>query len=329
MKHAFVTGGSGFLGANLVEQLIEDGWRVTAMHRQTSKTEMLRSMGAELVEASLGDLDSLRRAIPQNVDAVFHMAANTNMWRGGNAQQWKDNVEGSANIARVAREKHVGRMVVTSSISAYGYHKGRITEESEKLADDPRHHYLYTKKREEISVRNEIEQGLDAVFLNPCAIVGKYDTSSWAQTFFLIDKNQLPGIPPGWGSFCHAGAVARAHITAVEKGRCGENYILAGTDASFLEFFGKISELLHKPVPKRTTPAFVIQSIAWFSDLWSRLSGNEPIITPEKATLVTRRVVASSDKAERELGYQSKVALDTMLCECRDWLVQQNLLESK
>ncbi|BBM01520.1 SDR family oxidoreductase [Microbulbifer sp. GL-2] len=329
MKHAFVTGGSGFLGANLVEQLIKDGWRVTAMHRQTSKTEMLRSMGAELVEASLDDPDSLHAAIPQNVDAVFHMAANTNMWRGGNAQQWKDNVEGAANIARVAREKHVGRMVVTSSISAYGYHQDRITEESEKLADDPRHHYLYTKKREEIAVRNEIEQGLNAVFLNPCAIVGKYDTSSWAQTFFLIDKNQLPGIPPGWGSFCHAGAVARAHITAVEKGRCGENYILAGTDASFLEFFGKISELLHKPVPKRTTPAFVIQSIAWFSDLWSRVSGNEPIITPEKATLVTRRVVASSAKAERELGYQSQVALDTMLCECRDWLVQQNLLESK
>ncbi|WP_445355443.1 SDR family oxidoreductase [Microbulbifer sp. EKSA008] len=329
MKHAFVTGGTGFLGANLVEQLVGDGWKVTAMHRRTSNTDMLRSLGVNLVEASLNDPQSLQAAIPNNVDALFHMAANTSMWRGGNAQQWKDNVEGAANIAKVAREKNVGRMVVTSSISAYGYHKERITEESDKLADDPHHHYLYTKKREEISVRKEIEQGLDAVFLNPCAIVGKYDTTSWAQTFFLIDKNQLPGVPPGWGSFCHAGAVARAHIDAVEKGRCGENYILAGTDASFLEFFGKIAELLHKPVPKRTTPAFLIQSIAWFSDLWSRVSGQEPVITPEKATLVTRRVVASSAKAERELGYQSGVALDTMLCECRDWLVQNNLLESK
>ncbi|WP_444899555.1 SDR family oxidoreductase [Microbulbifer sp. VAAC004] len=329
MKHAFVTGGSGFLGANLVEQLKADGWRVTAMHRKTSNTERLRNMGVELVEASLNDSDSLRSAIPDDVDALFHMAANTSMWRGGNAQQWKDNVEGAANIAKVAREKNVGRMIVTSSISAYGYHKDTITEESEKRADDPRHHYLYTKKREEIAVRKEIDKGLDAVFLNPCAIVGKFDTSSWAQTFFLIDKNQLPGVPPGWGSFCHAGAVARAHIEAVEKGRCGENYILAGTDASFLEFFGKIAELLHKPVPKRTTPAFVIQSIAWFSDVWSRVSGKEPVITPEKATLVTRRVVASSSKAERELGYQSEVTLDAMLCECRDWLVEQKLLEIK
>ncbi|WP_299941142.1 SDR family oxidoreductase [uncultured Microbulbifer sp.] len=329
MKHAFVTGASGFLGTNLVEQLCADGWQVTAMHRHTTDTRRLRSMGVALVEGYLEDPDSLRTAIPKNVDVLFHIAANTSLWRGGNAQQWRDNVTGSANIARVAREKNVGRLIVTSSIAAYGYHSEIITENSEKRADNPHHHYLYTKKRGELAVQREIALGLDAVFLNPCAIVGKYDTHNWAQTFFLIDQGQLPGVPPGYGSFCHAGAVARAHIDAVEKGRCGENYILAGTDASFLEFFGKIAELRHKPVPKRTSPAFVIHSVAWCSDLWSRVSRREPVITPQKATLVTGQVVASSAKAERELDYQSGVALETMLCECHDWLVQQKLLEPK
>jgi hypothetical protein len=275
--------------------------------------------------------------MPDNIDAVFHLAANTNMWRGGNAQQWRDNVEGSANIARVARETFArstfarrttaGRMIVTSSIAAYGYHRGRIDEQSEKRADDPRHGYLYTKKRGEEAVRREIENGLDAVFLNPCAIVGKYDTSSWAQTFFLIEQNKLPGVPPGRGSFCYAGAVARAHIDAFHKGRCGENYILAGTDASFLEFFGKIAALLGKPVPKRAMPAVVIRTVGRLSDLWSRISGREPVVTPEKAALVTRRVEASSDKAIRELGYRTDVGLDAMLAECHQWLVQQGLLK--
>lgn len=329
MKHAFVTGGTGFLGANLIEQLIADGWRVTAMYRHGSNIARLRELGAKPVQAALGDAGSLRAAIPENIAAVFHAAANTSMWRGGNVQQWRDNVEGSANIARVAREKKAGRLIVTSSISAYGYHRDSINESSPQLADDPRYGYLYTKKRTELAVREEIERGLDAVFLNPCAIVGKYDTSSWAQTFFMIENDQLPGVPPGQGSFCHAGAVARAHINAFHRGRCGENYILAGTDASFLEFFGRIAVLLDKPVPQRTTPAIVIQTVGCLSDLWSRVTGREPKVTPEKAALITRRVVASSAKAKRELDYQTGMDLDGMLRECRDWLMEQGLLRGK
>lgn len=324
--HAFITGGTGFLGANLIEQLIADGWRVTAMHRPGSNVARLRALGAEPVQASLDDIESLRRALPEQVEAVFHVAANTSMWRGGNARQWRDNVEGSANIAQVAREKNAGRMIVTSSISAYGYRHQRIDESSPQLADDPRYGYLYTKKRAELAVRREIDRGLDAVFLNPCAVVGKYDTSSWAQTFFLIEKDQLPGVPPGQGSFCHVGAVARAHINAWHRGRCGENYILAGIEASFLEFFGRIAALLGKPVPARTTPAFVIHTIGQLSDLWSRISGREPRVTPQKAALITRRLCASSAKAERELDYRSDVDLDTMLRECHGWLLQQGLL---
>lgn len=325
---AFVTGGTGFLGANLIEQLLGDGWQVTAMHRPGSDTSLIDKPGVQLVQASLDDCDSLRAAMPADVDAVFHVAANTSMWRGGRVQQWRDNVEGSANIAQVAREKNAGRLIVTSSISAYGYHTGKIDEQSPQLADDPGFGYLYTKKRAELAVRAEIERGLDAVFLNPCAIVGKYDTSSWAQTFFMIEKNQLPGVPPGSGSFCHVGAVARAHIDAFHRGRCGENYILAGCDASFLEFFGNIARLLGKPVPKSTTPAFVLRTVGRLADIWSRVSGREPVITPEKAALITRRVVASSDKAERELGYQPAADLGEMLCECRDWLIERKLLQA-
>ncbi|GAA5525830.1 aurachin B dehydrogenase [Microbulbifer aestuariivivens] len=326
MKHAFITGGTGFLGANLIEQLVAQGWRVTALHRPGSDTRIAESLGAELVPGSLADRNSLKRALAEGVDAVFHVAANTSMWRGGRAQQWRDNVEGSANLARVARESGAARMVVTSSISAYGYQRQPIDEQSPQLADDPRYGYLYSKKRAELAVREEIEKGLDAVFLNPCGIVGKYDTGNWAQSFFLIQDGKLPGVPPGSGSFCHAAEVARAHIAAFEKGRSGENYILAGVDASFLEFFGHIARLLGKPVPERTTPAIVIHLLAQVSDLLSRVTGKEPRITPEKAALITRRVTANCDKARRELGYRGDVPLDTMLRESRDWLIERGLL---
>ncbi|AQQ69127.1 oxidoreductase [Microbulbifer agarilyticus] len=331
---AFVTGGTGFLGANLIEQLVADGWQVTAMHRPSSDPARLRALGATSVAASLGDIESLRAALPQELDAVFHLAGNTSMWRGGDAQQWQDNVEGSANLARVAREHfaaqpdaHRGRMIVTSSISAYGYHSDVISEASPKLATNPRFHYHYSKMHAEQAVLREAAKGLDVVFLNPCAIVGKYDVSSWAQTFFMLAENKLPGVPPGAGSFCHAGAVARAHISAFHRGRSGENYILAGTDASFLEFFGIIAKLVGVPAPKRTTPALAIHTLARISDIAARFSGREPAVTPQKATMLTGRALADCSRAERELGYQSRVSLEDMLTESRDWLVAEGLLQ--
>ncbi|WP_066960192.1 NAD-dependent epimerase/dehydratase family protein [Microbulbifer sp. Q7] len=329
---AFVTGGTGFLGANLIEQLVGDGWQVTAMHRAGSDTGRLRRLGAMPVQASLDDVDSLRAALPADLDAVFHVAGNTSMWRGGDAQQWQDNVVGSANLARVARahfdrQAKPGRMIVTSSISAYGYHKGVISEASPKRALEPRDHYHYSKLQAEQAVQAEIAHGLDAVFLNPCAIVGKYDVSSWAQTFFLMAENRLPGVPPGAGSFCHAAAVARAHIDAFQRGQRGENYILAGTDASFLEFFGVIARLLGVPAPRRTTPAPVIHTLAACSDLVSRVTGREPAVTPQKARMLTDRAVADCRRAQRELGYRNDIALEAMLRESRDWLVAEGLLK--
>src|SRR5271169_2269855 len=144
-RAAFVTGGTGFVGLNLVKELMIRGWDVTALHRPSSDLKFLKRFRPKLALGAITDAASLDAAIPQGTDTVFHVAGNTNMWRGGNAEQTRDNVDGTRNIVEAALAKGVRRLVVTSSISAYGPVDGEITEETPSLAANSKVNYQRNK----------------------------------------------------------------------------------------------------------------------------------------------------------------------------------------
>ena len=107
MPTAFVTGGTGFLGSNLVSLLKEEGWQVIAMHRGTTSADRLTTLGAEPRSAELDDVESLKRAMPEGVDAVFHVAASISWWRFDREQQERVNVGGTRNVAEAALAKAI------------------------------------------------------------------------------------------------------------------------------------------------------------------------------------------------------------------------------
>jgi dihydroflavonol-4-reductase len=174
-------------------------------------------------------------------------------------------------------------------------------------------------------VRATLTRGLDAVIMNPASIIGRGDVSGWARLIRMAVAGKLPGVPPGALSFCHGGEVARAHINAVEHGRSGENYLLGGTDASFLELVRTIGEVTGHRVPSRVTPAPVLRAMGHLSEWASHLTGKPPALTPESAYLVTRHFFCDSGKAVRELDYCPR-ALRSMVEESYRWLRQEALL---
>ncbi len=326
-KTAFVTGGTGFLGINLIQQLVSERWEVTALHRPNSDLTHLKSFEVQLKVGSITDIDSLEKAMPKGVEAVFHVAGNTNLWTMRNATQTKDNVEGTSNMVSTALKLKARRFIHTSSIAAYGFHSETITEQTPSTAAYSKINYFRTKWLAEQEVRKGIEQGLDAVILNPSNIIGPYDYNNWSQVFTLIQNGKLPGVGSGMSSFCHVREVAKAHIAAFEKGQSGANYIFAGTDATYREMAQIIAQLLgHEKFPK-TLPDFVLQLVGKLS-LWrSYLTRKEPDITPEKVALFTNRCLARSEKAEKELNYKS-VPLELMLEDCYHWMKKEGLLSS-
>ena len=326
MPHAFVTGGTGFLGGHLIHLLRAAGWQVTAMHRPQSRPDSVLAAGATPVAASLTDLPSLLNAMPEAVDAVFHSAANTAMWRRRNAEQTRDNVDGTGNMVAAALQRRARRFIHTSSISAWGIQSSRIDEQTPSRAEHDWINYNRSKYLAEQQVRQGIARGLDAVILNPCGIIGAGDRHNWAQLVMLINQGKLPGVPPGSGSFCDVREVAKAHLAAWQHGRCGSNYILAGVEASFLELARTIAHQLGRSGPRRPIPAWLLRIAGHLYPLAGLWSDQEPRLTPEKVALVTHRVTADGQRAITELGFNATVPLTEMVQECIDWMRAEGML---
>ncbi|HEY8042435.1 MAG TPA: SDR family oxidoreductase [Polyangiaceae bacterium] len=327
-RTAFVTGGTGFLGRHIIEQLTSLGWRVVALRRPSSEVKHLRAYpGVELVVGSITDAKSLARAMPDGCDAVFHVAGNTSLWSGGDAEQTRDNVDGTRNMVETALAKKARRFVHTSSVAAFGDQEHvPFDETATSHAPASRINYERTKYAGELEVDRGVKAGLEGVIMNPGHIVGKYDTGGWARMIRMVAAGKLPGVPPGAGSWAHATQVARAHIAAVDRGRVGERYLLGGVDATFLEMVTIIGRLTGKKVPTGTMPGWIIRALGRVSQWGSYVTKRAPRVTPEIASATARPPhIFKSDKAIQELGYEA-VPLEDMLRESYEWLRGEGLV---
>ena len=183
-KTAIVTGGTGFLGINLIKALCEEGWEVTALHRSTSNLKYIQEFPVQLVEGSITDRDSLVRAIPEHCEVVFHVAGDTSHWSKKNATQTAIHVDGTRNMIEVSADKGVKTFIHTSSVSVWGAAKGMIDEETPQLGKTSWINYEKTKYHAEQLAFSGIDKGLDVISINPGSIVGAYDTRTFATMFY-------------------------------------------------------------------------------------------------------------------------------------------------
>ncbi|SLN33122.1 NAD-dependent epimerase/dehydratase family protein [Oceanibacterium hippocampi] len=325
MKQAFVTGGTGFLGRNLIEQLCQAGWSVTALHRPESDISALDGYPVTLASGALLEPDSLARAIPEGVDAVFHVAANTSVWSRNNERQTAENVDGTKNMLAAARAAGAKRFIHTSTWNVYGLEHDAISETTTKTGADSWINYSRSKALAEEAALAANAPGFEVVVLNPAHVIGRYDRDNWARMIRMVDSGKLPGVPPGAGSFAHAEEVARAHISAAQRGRAGANYLLGGTDASFLEVVTTIGRMLGKKTPKRTFSGVMVRLVARAKALGASVTGKEPDFTPEAAEMVLGHPRIVSSKAANELGYR-KVSINVMLDDSIRWLRAEGLI---
>lgn len=324
-----LTGATGFLGAHVLDRLLADGVAVSAVVRSRSAAATLAARGVNAVVGALEDPGTLSEAIDRTTDCVFHVAADTSTWRGNEARQTRTNVDGTRNVLAAAEAAGVRRFVHTSSVSAFGQQEEILSESSPRLGRDSWINYERTKAiAEELVLEADARGGIEAIVLNPAHILGPGDTHNWASLFLLIDQGKLPGVPPGSGAFADVREVAKAELAAWRYPAHGEQFLLGGEQASFLELIQTIARELNRKAPGKAMSAGFIRGYARVLDAMSRLTKREPTLTPQAVSFTCHHLKVDSSKASRELGYRT-TPLDVLVRDTCDWLRDQGMLKAQ
>ncbi len=323
---ALVTGGSGFLGSNIVKHLAEQGHEARVLLRNTSSTKALEGLDYEKAFGDITDAESLAPAM-KGVDWVFHTAASVSMWKGSWKRSHEINAGGTRNMVEAALKAGVNRFIHTSSISALGIPKdGEVGDETLEWTLPFDFAYNHSKREAEKEVLKGARQGLQAVILNPGMILGERDVNLNGGSMLLDIRNgNIPICPPGGNGVCDADSVAKAHIAAAERGAVGERHIVAGVNATFREIFETVAEVVGGRAPSLRAPAELAHIIGKTCDFFSTFTKKEPDITFDKAFWSSCRNYYSSRKAQELLGFEItpiKVSVE----KCYDWYLKQGIM---
>lgn len=318
---ALITGGTGFLGANLADGLLKRGWSVRILRRSTSPLDAVKDLGVEHAIGDVLDFDSLLAAM-HAVDVVFNVAAISSYWRNAADQIYKVNVDGARNVFEAAARSGVRRVVQTSSAAAVGIVKNRLATEADQFSLPPRRFaYGHSKWLAEEVVRERVAAGQDITMVNPTGIIGPRDIN-WISGSILREAahGRIPVMPQGGVNFVAVQDVVAGHIAAAEKGRSGERYILGGENLANWQTIELACEIVGVKPPRFTQPKWIIPVVAGALDLVAKIVGPKLPLSGEQMRLTADFLWFDSSKAQRELGLPVPCTpVRVALQECYDW----------
>jgi len=319
---AFVTGATGFLGSHIARVLADQGADLRLLVRPTSNLKNLEGLKADTATGDLRDPASLEKAI-KGCETVFHVAADYRLWVRDPDEMYRSNVEGTRAILDAARKNGVRRVVYTSSVATVGFTSSGFPadEDSPVSLADMIGPYKRSKFMAEQVALEAGRSGLHVVTVNPTTPVGEQDVKPTPTGRIVVDflKRKFPAYVDTGLNLVDVRECARGHVSALERGKSGERYILGGENLTLKQLLDKLGRITGLPSPKVKLP-YVFAFAAGVVDeaITGRLLKREPRATVDTVRMVRKKMFASSDKAERELGWKI-VPVEDALRRAVDW----------
>jgi dihydroflavonol-4-reductase len=323
-----VTGATGFLGTNLVRELVQEGFEVRAAGLPGSCTRYIEDMDVEIMLGDITVYEDVEKAV-DGMDAVFHVAGDTSFWKRLFDRQRRINVDGAVNVAKACLECGVKRLVHTSTVDALGYNPDGLADENWDVYNygGTGYNYADTKREGELSVLDFAGQGLDVVVINPGSMIGPFDhTLQFGRLFMDMKAGKVPAFLPGGAPWAHVTEVARAQIAALKKGKSGERYITGGVNESYKTVFRLIAGAVGVKPPMFTMPPFLTVAYGWLMEFISEFTKTPPELNPGQARYMSVFPRYDSSRAEKELGFRC-VPVEDMIRDAHAWYVENGYLE--
>ena len=319
---AFVTGATGFLGSHVARVLADNGADMRLLVRSSSNLRNIEGLRADRALGDLRDPASLEKAMA-GCDVVFHVAADYRLWVRDPNEMYRSNVEGTRAILEAARKNGVRRVVYTSSVATIGFTRNGYpaNEDSPVSLADMIGHYKRSKFMAEQLALEAGRSGLEVVVVNPTTPVGDQDVKPTPTGRIVVDflKRKFPAYVETGLNLVDVRECARGHVTALEKGKSGERYILGGENLTLKQILDKLAKITGLPSPILKLP-YIFAYAAGIADeiVTGRLRGREPRATIDTVRMGAKKMFVSSDKAERDLGWKI-VPVESALRRAAEW----------
>lgn len=323
MDSAFLTGGTGFVGANLCRLLIKQGFKVKALARKDGDRRNLDGQDVEIIEGGLNDKSAIEDGV-KGCRYVFHVAADYRIWIPNPDEMYKANVEGTEIVLWAAAKAGAEKIVHCSSVAAV-----KVPEECAPVDETSEYgslaeivgHYKKSKYLADVLARRLAkEHGFPIVTVNPAAPIGPYDIKPTPTGKLVVDflNGRIPSYIDTGLNIVHVEDVAMGHWLAAQKGRVGQRYILGGENLTLKQVLDLLAEVSGLPGPKFKTPYAVAYAFGAVDTALALLRGTVPMAPLDAIKMAKHYMWFSSEKAKRELGYAPRPAR-IALKDAVDW----------
>jgi len=308
-----VTGAAGYVGANLVRGLLAAGQEVRALVRRDRRA--LAGLDLELLPGDLQDLEGLCRAFA-GAELVYHAAGHISITGGEWDRLEAVNVHGTRNVLEACRRAGVRRLVHLSSVEALDSEpRGTPVDESRPLVAGARHSpYARSKAAGELAVRQAVAQGLDAVILNPTAIIGPVDYRQALpnQLLLALGRGQLWALIDGGFDWVDVRDVVDGALRAAAWAPAGARYLLAGHWASLRELADLTAEVTGVKAPRLVAPYWLARLGMPLAGALVPLDGLRALCTPTALEPLGGNRRVSRALVMRDLGYRPRPLPETV-----------------
>lgn len=318
-----VTGASGHIGANLIRTLCEEKKHVRVLDFYASNA--YAGLDIEIVKGNILDQKIVSEFI-DGADLVYHLAGKIHLGEDRNIEMEKVNILGTRNIVQACLKNKVSRLIHFSSIHAMSPHPANaiVDEDRPLITTQKAHWYDRTKAEGEMEIYKAINEGLNAVIIVPCGVIGPFDFIPSAMGRMLMDlKNKdVVFLCAGGFHWVDVRDVVSGAISAANKGRSGERYILSGEWLSLREIGEIVDEFYGKRTRYVTLPYWVAHLVAHCAERYGRLIKRPSLFTPAAINTLQNYRYVSIEKAKNELGFQSR-SIRNSIVDSLNWYHQE------